>query len=62
MGNWTLTVRGIGSHHNSNSPADADVIAEHVVKQFKDKGHHSVEAFLTYGGGQIIGKPPEHSD
>lgn len=39
MGNYKIIIEGVGSHHNSNDPADADVMAVDFVKALQGKGH-----------------------
>lgn len=33
MGNWTITIKGLGQHHNNGSPHDADMIAKQLVRE-----------------------------
>lgn len=49
MGDWNITVRGVGSHHNTDNPADANVMTASFVRALKAAGHIVVSATFTYG-------------
>lgn len=49
MGNWNITVRGVGCHHNQGLPTDADRMAARFVKELKDAGHSIASATITHG-------------
>lgn len=38
MGNWNITIKGHGIHHNGR-PDDADALARAFVKTLREKGH-----------------------
>lgn len=50
MGNWNITVRGVGCHHNRKLASDANRMAAAFVQHLKDAGHTVVSATITYGG------------
>lgn len=50
MGNWNINIQGIGQHHNSENPLDADLLATKFVAQLKDAGHTVEVANFTSGG------------
>ncbi|MEK6881750.1 MAG: hypothetical protein AABY22_19185 [Nanoarchaeota archaeon] len=49
MGNWAITINGIGCHHNQNSPTDADKMTEKFVNDLLKAGHSLSVADFTYG-------------
>lgn len=60
MGNWNITVRGVGFHHNRRQPIDANRMAAEFVKKLKEAGHTVVAASITYGGEEDLSKPDEY--
>ena len=50
MGNWHISIKGVGSHHNDNDEADADRIAKEAVAKLKAAGHTLDKATFTHGG------------
>jgi len=56
MGNWNITIRGIGAHHNSSNPRDANVMTADFVRALKAAGHSVVAASFTYGGEDDLTK------
>lgn len=50
MGCWNISIQGIGSHHNTNNPSDADKLAESFVSNLRASGHTIEAASFTYGG------------
>ncbi len=54
MGNWNITIRGIGSHHNRKHLEDANRMAAQFVADLKAAGHTVVAASFTYGGEDDI--------
>lgn len=49
MGNWNITIRGVGAHHNKDYPADANVMTAAFVKALREAGHTVIAASFTYG-------------
>lgn len=62
MGQWNITIRGTGCHHNkggafsskTGSATDANRMAAEFVKELKEAGHAVVSASITYGGDEDI--------
>ncbi len=50
MGNWHISIEGIGSHHNQALDEDANKLAAKFVKELKQEGHKVTKASFTYGG------------
>lgn len=57
MGNWNITIQGIGSHHNENAPLDAQRMAARFVGQLKAAGHTIEHADFTSGGKEDLTNP-----
>jgi hypothetical protein len=54
MGNWHISIKGAGSHHNG-SPNDAEQLAAEFVKKLQASGAHTVtSADVTIGGAQPL--------
>ena len=49
MGQWNITIRGTGCHHNKDLPTDANRMAAEFVEQLKDAGHTVASATITFG-------------
>jgi hypothetical protein len=49
MGNWHISIRGVGSHHNQNNPTDADKMFRQMVADLRAAGHHIDDAAFTHG-------------
>ncbi len=61
MGNWNISVRGVGVHHNGKKadgtpsvPEDADVMAREFVEKMKAAGHTITGAEITSGGATVF--------
>ena len=52
MGNWNLTIAGVGSHH-SGSAADVEQMAAKFADELKAAGHSVTRAHVTTTGGEI---------
>lgn len=50
MGNYEITIRGTGSHHNQLSAVDADRIARTAVEELDAAGHRRLEARIKIEG------------
>lgn len=50
MGNWNINIQGVGIHHNTNNPKDANQMAANFVRQLLDAGHSIETASFTSGG------------
>jgi hypothetical protein len=55
MGNWNITIRGVGAHHNKKLAHDANRMAAEFVQMLKDAGHSVVSATFTHGGEDYLG-------
>jgi hypothetical protein len=44
MGHYKITIKGLGSHHNTDNKADADKMAFEFVNRLKYAGHNISEA------------------
>jgi len=58
MGNWHISIRGAGVHHNHDLPEDADRMAQKFVEDLRAAGHSIVSAAITYGSEQQLIPPP----
>lgn len=54
MGQWNITVRGTGCHHNPKLATDANRMAAEFVERLKTAGHVVMSASFTYGGDEDI--------
>jgi len=50
MGNWNINIQGVGCHHNTNNPTDANLLTEDFIKRLKAAGHWIEHANFTHGG------------
>jgi hypothetical protein len=55
MGNWNITIRGVGCHHNLNYAEDANRLAAKFVAELRAAGHSIVAASFAYGAEDDIG-------
>ncbi len=63
MGNWNITIRGVGAHHNKENPSDANVMTADFVRLLKQAGHSVVSASFTYGAEEDLTRvEPEKPD
>lgn len=53
MGNFNLSIRGIGHHHNTDLKTDVDRMARRFVRELEEAGHRVSGAELTYGGAVV---------
>ena len=53
MGQYNITIRGAGPHHNPNK-ADADRMARRFVHELREAGHTIESASITYGGAEAL--------
>lgn len=54
MGNWTITIHGVGSHHNPEVPTDANRMTAKFVDELKAAGHNVEGASFTHGGREDL--------
>jgi len=57
MGNWNISINGVGCHHNGQ-PEDVDVMFHEFVNELRAKGHLVTDATFTYGGAETDKLPP----
>ena len=50
MGNWNISIEGVGSHHNQGYENDANKLAAKFVQELKIAGHNISKATFTHGG------------
>lgn len=61
MGDWNITIKGVGSHHNKKYPADANRLAAEFVGKLKAAGHSVTHASFTFGGAEDLSDPSQNS-
>lgn len=49
MGDWTITIHGMGAHHNGKE-CDADYLAQELVHELRRQGQQIKDAKFTFGG------------
>lgn len=54
MGNWNLSIHGVGCHHNKKLATDANRMFAKFVQELKAAGHSISRATITYGGEDIV--------
>ncbi len=50
MGNWSINISGIGSHHNGTPEVDAEVAFKGLVGVLQAQGHKLTHAAFHFGG------------
>lgn len=58
MGDWHISIQGVGCHHNKDYPADANRMARKFVEDLRAAGHTVTEATFTSGGKEALLEPP----
>lgn len=48
MGYYTITIKGLGCHHNEDNKVDADKMTFQFAHDLKNAGHEISEALFTY--------------
>ena len=61
MGNWTIVIEGVGAHHNTNNPGDANVQAVDFVKSLEASGQRIRHASFTFGSVQSVESEKEYA-
>lgn len=61
MGNWQISIRGTGAHHNEDNPDDANVMAARFTAELMEAGHIVTDATFTHGGVELLGTNAHHS-
>ncbi len=54
MGNWNISIEGIGCHHNHDLETDANKMAAKFVSELKHAGHKVTKASFTHGGADNL--------
>lgn len=54
MGNWHISIQGVGSHHNQNNPTDANLMARDFVSQLLKAGHVVQRSQFTFGSAESL--------
>lgn len=62
MGQWNMTIRGTGAHHNTDFPKDADRMLTRFVRELREAGHSIAGATITHGGEQDVVASPSRED
>jgi len=62
MGNWNITIRGVGCHHNVGYEKDANRMAAEFVQKLRDAGHSVASASITFGGEDDLSCPKRYLD
>ena len=60
MGNWHISIEGVGMHHNPDEPRDADKIARRFVAELENAGHSVSHATFTHGGSDSLSRDEPH--
>ena len=50
MGNWHISIQGVGAHHNKDYAGDANVMAKEFVEALTKAGQVVESATFTHGG------------
>lgn len=60
MGNVTVVIKLVGSHHNA-SPFDAEQMSAEFVRKLEAAGHHIKHAGVTAGGREddLLAEPSQ---
>ena len=64
MGQWNITIRGTGVHHNKgpDNKTDANRMAAKFVRELKAAGHTIAGATITHGGEDDVSNVSEEED
>ncbi len=54
MGNWHISIEGVGFHHNSKMPEDANRMAKKFAEDLKAAGHSVTKATFTHGAADDL--------
>jgi len=55
MGNFHISIEGLGAHHNDANPNDANRMAHRFVNELRRAGHRVSRATITHGGADRLG-------
>ncbi len=63
MGNWSITIQGVGAHHNKEYEKDANRLARQFVNKLTAMGHIIERADFTHGGKEdLLDEKQAHPD
>jgi hypothetical protein len=54
MGNWNISINGVGAHHNKRFKKDVNRMTAQFVQALKDAGHSVTSATFTHGGADDV--------
>lgn len=54
MGNWTITIHGVGAHHNEDYDKDANRMAAEFADKLKAAGHSVEHVSFTSGSREDL--------
>lgn len=54
MGNWHISIQGLGCHHNESKDIDANLAAAEFVEHLRKMGQQIEKATFTYGGKEEL--------
>ncbi len=54
MGNWHISIQGVGCHHNNNAEYDVDRLVREFVQTLKIHGHIIERADFTFGAREDV--------
>lgn len=54
MGNWSISIQGLGVHHNDSCPQDADKLVNKFMAELIAGGHIIESAHFTFGGRENL--------
>lgn len=60
MGNWNITIRGLGCHHNPDLETDADRMTAEFVEKLKAAGHTVASATFSTGAEYDMSDPAQY--
>lgn len=62
MGNWHISIEGIGAHHNPDLEQDANRMAHRFVNALRQAGHQVRRATFTHGSADALGDGEHGND
>ena len=63
MGNWSITIQGVGYHHNKTEPKDANRLARKFIQELLAAGHRVERADFTHGAKEdLVDLTQAHED
>jgi hypothetical protein len=58
MGNWHISIQGVGCHHNQNNSTDANLMARDFVDKLIKAGHTVQRSQFTFGSAESLQDGP----